>query len=125
MLIKTANLTPPQVNWAVAKCEGIEFELIDGALVTGTRFESNSADDNYGCEFNEEYDPSTDWAQGGPLLDEITIDYRDNETQARKWNGHDFVDAYAGKRQGLLAAMRCLVASKIGDEIEIPEELCK
>lgn len=25
----------------------------------------------------------------------------------------------------LVAAMRCLVASRLGDEVEIPDELCK
>lgn len=71
--------------------------------------------------------PHEYWDQGGPILDleEVSIDYRDNETLARKWNGdkQDFVTMPAGKRQGLLAGMRCLVAFYLGDEVEIPDYL--
>lgn len=35
---------------------------------------------------------------------------------------HDIFDL-AKERGPLIAAMRCFVASKLGDEVEIPEEL--
>ena len=38
-------------------------------------------------------------------------------TRRAQWNG-------AGPTP-LIAAMRCIVASRLGDEVEIPEELCK
>lgn len=51
--IKTSELTGATLDWAVAKCEGYDYEVVDGALVTGEkRFEAESANDFYGCEFD-------------------------------------------------------------------------
>jgi hypothetical protein len=109
MLIKVSELRGAALHWTVAKCEGFTKHAAASLVIM------------------EAYSPSTNWAQGGPILDreEITIDYRDNETLAHKWSDelNDFIKAHAGKKQGLLAAMRCYVASKIGDTIEIPNEL--
>lgn len=63
---------------------------------------------------------STDWVQGGPIIEREGIAvylYGDSE-----WNAH------VGERESvgptpLIAAMRCFVASKLGDEIEIPDQL--
>ena len=73
----------------------------------------------------EEYKPipvpsySTDWAQGGPIIEreEISIDTVDNG-----WRGSSGGFFYEGQTP-LIAAMRCYVASKLGDEINVPEEL--
>jgi hypothetical protein len=70
------------------------------------------------------YNPSTDWAQGGPIIErEISLHYdalrvtgRHSTDQMRY--AMDFVVPTP-----LIAAMRCYVASQMGDEIELPEEL--
>ena len=71
--------------------------------------------------------PSSNWMQGGPIIDEneITIDYREGQTLARIWcvEKQNFVEAYADKKQGLLAAMRCYVRFVVGDEIDVPDNL--
>ena len=64
---------------------------------------------------------STDWAQGGPIIarERITLEWT-----GEGWNAyirHD--DEYPDGPTPLVAAMRCYVASKLGDEIYIPEEL--
>jgi hypothetical protein len=47
------------LDWVVSKIQGVEVEINDGRLLTGeTRFEANSADDSYGCEFDVEFNPS-------------------------------------------------------------------
>jgi hypothetical protein len=106
--MKTSELTGAALDWAVAKCEGIYFEnLEDFEMYAG--------------------DYSTDWAQGGPIIEREKIFVRPKTTgDWRCW-------IYDGKGEGikfdqpgptpLIAAMRCYVASKLGDEVEIPEEL--
>ena len=72
--------------------------------------------------------PSTDWAQGGPIIEreyiELTTTSRNN---AEIWEavfpgrGEDAVVQYGPTP--LIAAMRCYVASKLGDTVEVPPEL--
>lgn len=75
-----------------------------------------------------EYAPhrfSTDWEQGGPIIEREKIAIRnwlECGWQADKWN-FNFVDGHAQGPTPLIAAMRCYVASKLGDEVEIPKEL--
>ena len=89
--MKTSELSGMQLDWAVAKADGYPDEDI-------------SVDWNY----------STDWAQGGPIIERegIAIYLYGNS----EWNAH-----LGGKESvgltPLIAAMRCYVASKLGDEI--------
>jgi len=64
--------------------------------------------------------PSTNWAQAGPIIERERICLIDQ--------GGDYWQALWGWKEAfgptpLVAAMRCYVASKLGDEVEIPEEL--
>ena len=98
--MKTNKLTGIALDWAVAKCEG--FPVRDGF------------DDN--CP---EY--STNWAQGGPIIERERIDVlyeHDLRWIAVPQKG---IESYGPTP--LIAAMRCYVASKLGDEVDIPEEL--
>jgi len=83
------------------------------------------------CEGHAEHEYSTDWSQGGPIIEREEISTAKLEETLPDamaphpacWSGH--IDG-AFVRYGptpLIAAMRCYVASKLGDEIEIPEEL--
>ena len=123
--MKTSELTGAALDWAVAKCEGIE--LIDGAynrlLVDGYMSEGQS--------MLAPFHPSTDWAQGGPIIEREEIGLKRNApcSRGREWEASPSITAKgAGGRFGygptpLTAAMRCYVASKLGDEVEVPEGL--
>lgn len=76
--------------------------------------------------------PSTDWAQGGPIIgrERVNIqfcqDLRDRKGLYIHASAH--TNVHHGYWRGdhdhpLIAAMRCYVASKLGDEVEVPEEL--
>ncbi len=72
------------------------------------------------------YSPSTDWNEGGPLIERECMDILclaggDDGWQCDKYLHTERVTYYGPTP--LIAAMRCFVASKLGDEIEIPEEL--
>jgi len=78
----------------------------------------------------DNFKPSTNWAQGGPIIGQESIEIRKGNPLYFP-QGNDLGDYYeplwlAGKQHGptpLVAAMRCYVASVLGDEVEIPEEL--
>ena len=115
--MKTSELTGADLDWAVAKCEGVDIDKWGTAWVK----------DPKQPHFNEEFRPSTDWAQGGPIIERESI--------TTCWEGTTWVATLFNKNCGetwyghhygptpLIAAMRCYVASKLGDEVEIPEEL--
>jgi hypothetical protein len=66
------------------------------------------------CEGYAEHQYSTDWAQGGPIIEREGIALLPPELAE--------MPGYEGRGETLLiAAMRCYVASKLGDEVEILE----
>ena len=115
--MKTAELTGPALDWAVAKFEGVtDWDSVDLVF----------RDDEF-CW----YEPSSNWAQGGPLIEREHIEWqwlpsssKDHRYGARKpsLGGAKRTFCMDGPTV-LIAAMRCYVASKLGDEVEIPEEL--
>jgi hypothetical protein len=104
--MKTSELQGAALDWAVAKCEGEETFMHKGQL--NTRWSANG------------YSPSTNWAQGGPIIEREGMALH---PAGKDWSS-DIDRCY--QQYGptpLIAAMRCYVASKLGDEVEIPEEV--
>ena len=118
--MKTSELKGAALDWAVAKCEGWEIvpntHRFNEELIMFKKGEE--------CQWFVDYDPSTDWAQGGPIIEREEIQL--SVEAVGVWGAFieggtkDFL--YHGPTP-LIAAMRCYVASKLGDEVEIPEEL--
>ena len=108
MIIKTKNLTGVDLNWAVAKCEGMENKAGMWAAYKWV-----------GISY------STDWAQGGPIIEreKISVWARSTDFAAESFNEGQEGFVKEGPTP-LIAAMRCYVASKLGDDVEIPEALC-
>lgn len=67
--------------------------------------------------------PSTDWAQGGPIIEREHIGTYHFVLPEDGWAASVFDDPIYVGPTPLIAAMRCYVASKLGDEVEVPEEL--
>jgi hypothetical protein len=70
------------------------------------------------------YDPSTSWAQGGPIIERELICL---QGKVGGWeatiNGENAARVYPPLGDGptpLVAAMRAFVASKLGEEVELP-----
>ena len=116
--MKTSELIGPALDWAVAKCEGRNTDKVD--LWKGLELPG------YGYAI---FPYSTDWSQGGPIIEREKIELIPPvDDDDLEWMAVWCEDAEAGIRVGptpLIAAMRCYVSAKIGDEVEIPEELCK
>lgn len=70
--------------------------------------------------------PSRNWGQGGPLIDKHRLWLSDdNDDNAEPWISSNQGGRVQTGPTPLIAAMRALVAAKLGDEIEIPAELNK
>ncbi len=143
--VKVADLSGQALDWAVALSIG--YSDWDGEC-----FCTDPSGYPTGF-FMTSFCPSADWSQGGPIIERenITVirvsnDYIDGEF-VPKWFaetdycvGHSAVESYEHQQidpafiisaddgmygpTPLVAAMRCFVASKLGDELEIPDELC-
>jgi hypothetical protein len=109
--MKTSELTGAALDWAVARCAGYRLDLVP----------------------EDSYTPSTDWAQGGPIIERECICIHQRMGETAWWadyanpqvkpdgTGHRFLFKQAPTP--LVAAMRCYVASKLGDDVDVPEEL--
>ena len=108
--MKTSELTGAALDWAVAKCEGTLGHYVQPNEKRGTtKWETTPSTRRY----------STDWSQGGPIIEREGLTL----THQAIWGAQTDDDLFAYGPTPLIAAMRCYVASKLGDEVEIPKEL--
>ena len=113
MKIKTNELTGVALDWAVAKCEGGEGFWYDTIATHWVRL--NGSDRALAKGWAQSFTPSTDWAHGGPIIE--------RESMGVFPLGEGWAAGFQNGPTLLIAAMRCYVASKLGDEVELPEEL--
>jgi hypothetical protein len=71
---------------------------------------------------------STDWALAGPIIERERIAtwferYEDEDAGLPCWFAAKYGEREYPGPTLLIAGMRCYVASKLGDEIEVPDEL--
>jgi len=102
--MKTSELTGAALDWAVhqAWCEGA-------------------------CHDEPYPHYSTNWSQGGPIIERegVSLIRQTPDRWVSEYsNGCDRFDhARSHGPTPLIAACRCYVASKLGDTVDIPEEL--
>lgn len=118
--MKTSELTGAALDWAVAKCKGRGIEFDDPRDPWLTL-------DGIADQPLHSYTPSTDWAQGGPIIEREGIAvWKPFDKSKGEWKAHySLTQCEQTGPTPLIAAMRCFVASKLGDEVAIPEELEK
>ena len=112
--MKTSELQGAALDWAVAQCEGIETKNYSGALTI--RYDGDW------------WQPSIDWSQGGPIIERegINIERVNHNGRWEAWTPAPERRSGEAVEQGptpLIAAMRCYVASQLGDEVDVPNEL--
>lgn len=117
--IKVAELTGAALDWAVAKAEGY-VEDSDSWLHEATVEDVRESDS---------WHPSVNWAQGGPIIERI------RGFELKVWLESKFdskceahIHNYGGNwiafgPTPLIAAMRCYVDAKLGDEIDVKESV--
>jgi hypothetical protein len=104
MKVKTNTLKDGPLDWAVSRYADKHVTL---------------ADIHWG-----NYTPSRDFALGGPILSRERIDRVFNHKSGLwlAFTSRGTTHTHQDKSE-LVAGLRCVVASKLGDEVEIPEEL--
>lgn len=141
MKVQTKQLEGVALDWAVAKCEYDELAALN------IQFPDHA-------KHYPKVSPSTDWSQGGSIIERehITVVCAEGDYSSELHGYTTFWVADYGRQtcetaygpQGdnrgqhyqipadsitgptpLIAAMRYFVASKMGDEVEVPDELIK
>lgn len=104
--MNTSELIGPALDWAVAKA----WQSVSPVAYLLTTHAKGG------------FRPSTDWAHGGPIIEREGIELFRNNAKDYWFTGASRGAVGTG-RTPLIAAMRCYVASKLGDEVDIPPEI--
>ena len=116
--MKTSDLIGPALDWAVAKITNPQW-WEEGYM---------ESDPETALEMDDGtvYSPSTDWSEGGPIIEREGINlvplYQGWEATIDLDEGDALIEKQIGPTP-LVAAMRCYVASELGEEVAVPEEL--
>ena len=125
--MKTSELTGAALDWAVAKCEGAKAAPLKAGGPMHLFLEVGFSP--------LPYSPSTDWEHGGPIIEqeginltmfvEGEVDPEDVGSWCAAYDRDNFGDDEKSCTAStpLVAAMRCFCASRLGDEVDVPEEL--
>lgn len=125
--MKTSELKDLALDWAVTSIEdpdALEYGVGDWREQRRSKTKNG--------EYIHRYHQS--WGQGGPIIEANTIlldrTVRPDGVWDTSWKARmvrkvsdGWASDYGIGSSPLIAAMRCYVASRLGDEVEIPEEL--
>lgn len=119
---RVADLDGVLLDVAVAKASGYDWRIEDAASsVLGVPLV-------FARPVGEEevfFQPSNDWCDGGPIIQSqrISVSYDDQRGEERgMWNAyvHECPLMMQSFNSALIAAMRAFVASKLGEEVDLP-----
>lgn len=118
--VPVSELSGAALDWAVAKCEGGPYRGKGKQYATdGT----GVVDGPCRYYFFQATDFSSDWKLGGPIVERERIELGSYADQWQATIHADYGSLYHRGPTPLVAAMRCYVASKLGDTVEVPVEL--
>ena len=111
--IRVSEATSTQLDWLVAKCEGVNEE-------TFRLYYEPTEPTDYDSHGYPEFHYSTIWAQMGPIIEREHIGLLPSGNAYYERNGGTY---FSYGETPLIAAARCYVMSKLGEEVEVPGEL--
>ena len=127
--VSVASLTGEALDWAVANIEELPVMRDPMGFKNGSQAgfwiwdEGNPKDPRYQL-IGGSYSPSTSWAQAGPIIEKFEVFpsryFGCAEANPEKFQAGSGVFWMRGETP-LVAAMRSIVASRFGVEIEVPE----
>lgn len=136
MKVNTSEATKLQINWLVAKIEGDkvcrprlgrpdDWDRAAWEKGEDDRWVVRVQVPNVAWFADYVYEPTSNWAQGGPIIEREGIAvWKPFDKTNGEWKAHySLTQCEQTGPTPLIAAMRCFVASKLGDEVEVPEEL--
>lgn len=116
MLIKTKDLIGAQLDWAVETLEIARMREEGSHIKEWWVQEKQSAPSPY----------STDWLLGGTIIEREYMGVLPSYDGWQAMIDLDEGDCMIERNYGptpLIAAMRCYLAAKLGDEVEVPDAL--
>jgi len=127
--MQTSELIGEALNWAVGMANGwarydSPFQQPDGRFRWTLMFKNAEP-----CMKDfASFEPSIEWAQGGPIIERelISLDCQFDVNEWYAWTPAPEQETGEARARGdtpLIAAMRCYVASQLGDDVNVPEEL--
>lgn len=122
MKIKVSEATGVQLDWLVAKCEGKNGILHDDGITRCIVIAAASG------VYKGTFKPTINWALGGPIIERESICLEERKrmgvwlayTRCLQTSESNLMN-YGSTP--LIAVMRCFVTSKLGNEVEVPNEL--
>lgn len=122
--VRVSNLLGAPLDWAVAQVEGIETSWRYGRELVKVH-------DRGGIKLIESirsiYSPSSDWSQGGPLIEKHLGSIHHNphleDSSCRYSAGPAGAGIWLYGPTALVAFCRTLVLTKLGDTVQVPKEL--
>jgi hypothetical protein len=120
MLIQTSQLIDAPLDWAVAVCLGghtLRFDTV--CTFWMTLGDKDVALGN--ASWAQSFAPSTNYAQGGPITEAEGIPTCPDHPSG--WIAVGADERHWKGPSRLVASLRCLVASRLGDEVNVPDPL--
>lgn len=124
--IKTSELAGDPLRWAVAMCLGWAWKADDkGKIILARPYPEGLKKKVNATGMKtlalKRFLPTDNWSVAGPIIEREGINL--SSVAGITWCADGPVRVGFYGPTPLVAAMRCYVASKLGNEVEIPEEL--
>ena len=122
-IMLTTELTGRALDWHVARAMGFSPSLVDGHRVPTVQVADK---DYFGQWAAVIWMPSSTWHQGGPIIEQekLNVLYMGDGVNEHYWRAEAVGGfTFAEGLTPLIAAMRCFVVSKFGEEVEVPNGL--
>ena len=113
MKIRTAELTGLALNWAVGFARTLS--AVNGRVILARDLMARAIKEGMTS-------PSTDWAEGGPIIERGGFQVYPSASFGWCATQSDGLGQFFGPTP-LIAVMRCYVASQLGDEVDVPDNL--
>ena len=112
--IRTSELTYAALDWVVATCEGYSVSISESGEVIIMRE-----------GVVDYFDPHRNWGWGGPIIEREKIQINPSISSDAWGAANPSKDqcVWVWAETPLIAAMRSFVASRLGKEVEVPDDL--
>jgi len=123
MKVKTNELTGIALDWAVGQCEKRKLYLAKSKRLMTADY--GTFNHRHGAPW---YEPSSNWLQGGRIIERERLWIQPEigkEGMGNAWYAVSMHDTDSYGPTPLIAAMRCYVANKLGEEVELPPDIAE
>ena len=123
MKIKVSEATNNQLNWMVAACEHKALRHKYGSPTFDPK--TKRVYETEGLrQIGVNFAPTTDWSQGGPIIEREGVGIWPPDDTHPYWSaGKEGLTQATFGPTPLIAGLRCVVMSELGEVVEVPDDL--